>query len=55
MFYPFVTEAIDRIIDKEGVNQGHKNTKLVREKFSPIKAAENDKNFLALSEFLKKC
>lgn len=42
------------IIDREGTNQGHKNTRLVLEQYSPIKAAETDKSVVHLAEFLKK-
>ncbi len=42
------------IIDKNGTIQGHKNTKLVVEQFNPIKAANENKNYLALADFLKR-
>jgi len=42
------------IVNKEGTVQGHKNTKLVMESFSPIKAAEKDPTLTPLANLLKK-
>jgi methyl-accepting chemotaxis protein len=42
------------IINREGTNQGHRNTKLVHEQFSPIKAVAENKSLQPLVDFLNK-
>ena len=42
------------VINKEGVVQGHRNSKLVTGMYNPIKASAEDKSVLPLAEMLKK-